>query len=683
MNKNNRKLPDIVNINKKLLKPAMFFAVFAFLLIFLGIRAQKSNKLTIGIGELATEDIRASKIVEDDYGTEQARIEAANKIAPKYRISPLIQMMVNDNVSKFMDSVRDVKARDDLNSYQKAVELEEISNLDLDSSLYPTPIDMEYRDLNSFENLLINLFSQTMGQGIRQDDLDYEKKSLSQVINGLEYEDSIKTLGLAIMDELIQVNEFVDEEETQRLIDNAVNNVRPIVINQNDIIVEQGSLITSHSYELIKESGLVESEGSSSIWYLGIMILVILSVFLLAIYINKFNKTILNDNRLIVTLLILILTIIISLVFNNLSTFLIPISISTILIAILIDVKLAILTNFLITGLLWLILGLDSQLVFMSTISSNLAILIDFKSNQRYSILITGLIVGTLNFIIIAAFEFMNPVNLVEFFKVGGLVFLNGIISGIISLGTLPIWENVFSILTPLKLLELINPNQPLIQRLLLEAPGTYHHSTMVGNLGEAAANKIGANSFLVKAGAIYHDIGKVVNPYYFKENQFDISNPHDLLEPSESARIITNHTSAGKKLAKSKRIPKEIIAIIEQHHGDTCVQYFYYKAKENNENTDINDFKYRGKKPQSKEAAIVMLADSSEAAVRSIKNPTKEKIEEMVSKVVKGKLNDGQLEDCDITYRDLEKIIETFVTTLIAISHDRIEYPEMKEGHA
>lgn len=683
MNRNKKNILNFIKINKNMLRPMFLFGVFSLLLIVIGIRTHDSNKLTIEVGEVATEDILATKTINDDNATQQQRLEAERNVVPKYRISPLVQMMATDKISIFMDSVRDVKSRDDLNSYQKALELEELSNLNLDSSLYSIPINMEYRDLNSFENLMIDLLSQTMGQGIREDELEYEKSSLAQVINGLEYEDNVKSIGVAIIEDLIKPNEFIDEEETQRRIDNAAESVQPVIISPNDILVEEGSIITTNSYELIRQSGLLEGEDASYIWYIGFIILVLLSVSLLIIYINKFNANILRDNRLIVVLLVLTLTIIISLVFDIFSSYLIPIALSTILIAILLDVKLAMLTNFLLAGLLWIVLRIEPHIVFMYIISSSLAVLIDFKAIQRYSILVTGLIVGAINFIVLAAFQLMNPIELVDFLKAGGVVFLNGIISGIIALGSLPIWENVFSILTPLKLLELSNPNQPLLKRLLMEAPGTYHHSIMVGNLGEAAANAIGANAFLVRAGSMYHDIGKVSSPYYFKENQFDIANPHDELEPIESAKIIIRHAENGKKLAKSRRLPKEIIDIIEQHHGDTSVQYFYYMAKETDKNTNIEDFKYQGKKPQTKEAAIVMLADSSEAAVRSIKNPTKESITDMVSKVINGKLSDGQLEECDITYKDIQKIINTFVTTLVAISHDRIEYPESKEGEA
>lgn len=668
--------------NKEIqLRPLIIYFIFSLLLILIGIRTHNANKLTIQIGEIATQDIRATKTIIDEDATEKLKLDAENSIVPKYRISPLIQMRVNDSVEEFMDYVRDIKARDDLGDYHKALELEEISNLNLDSGLHPIPIAMTYRDISSYESLLTDLLSQTMGQGIREEELEYEKNSLVQVINDLEYSEDVKAFGIAIIEDLFRPNEFVDEVETQRQKDNAVASIQDVVINPNDIIVAQGNTITPNDYHLMSESDLLEGEDTSYSWHFGFITMILTSVFLFALYIHKFNYNILNDNRIIASLLIILLTIVISLVSNMFSGYLMPISLSAILIAILIDVKLAMIANLLVAGFLSLILRLDPTLIFVLIISSNLVILLDFKINQRYSVLIIGTLIGITNFIVLGAFNLINPSETLDFLKSGGLLFLNGLIVGVIALGTLPLWENIFSIITPLKLLELTNPNQPLLKRLLLEAPGTYHHSIMVGNLSEAAANSIGADSYLAKAGAIYHDIGKVVNPYYFKENQFDIANPHDQLGPRESAKIITSHTDMGKKLARGKRIPKEIINIIEQHHGDTSVQYFYHKAKQEDDSIHIDEFRYKGKKPQSKEAAIVMLADSTEAAVRSLTNPTKEQIGDMIEKIVNGKVKDGQLEECDITYRDIKIIIETFKSTLIAVSHDRIKYPIMEEG--
>jgi putative nucleotidyltransferase with HDIG domain len=261
-----------------------------------------------------------------------------------------------------------------------------------------------------------------------------------------------------------------------------------------------------------------------------------------------------------------------------------------------------------------------------------------------------------------------------------------GVLSAILAIGILPVFEQMFDIITPIKLLELSNPNQPLLKKMLFEAPGTYHHSILVGNLAEAAANEVGANALLTRTGAYYHDIGKIKRPYFFKENQITNDNPHDKITPKLSTLIITSHVKDGMELAEENKLPRAIKDIIEQHHGTTLVRYFYVMAM-NNESEMVEEasFRYDGPKPFSKEAAIVMLADSVEAAVRSMGNPTTLDMEKMVNKIVEEKVNDGQLDNCDLTLKDIEKIKQSFLKILEGIFHSRIEYPEVntqiKEG--
>ncbi|HNU80584.1 MAG TPA: HDIG domain-containing protein, partial [Bacillota bacterium] len=229
------------------------------------------------------------------------------------------------------------------------------------------------------------------------------------------------------------------------------------------------------------------------------------------------------------------------------------------------------------------------------------------------------------------------------------------------------------------KLLELSNPNQPMLRRLLIEAPGTYYHSILVGNLAEAAAEDIGANALLCRVGAYYHDIGKLKRPYFFKENQITRDNPHDKITPNLSALVITSHVKDGVEIAGKNKLPSTVIRIIEEHHGNTLVAYFYHKAlsAEGAEAVDESKFRYPFRKPQTEEAAIVMLADSVEAYIRSLSEPTRDQVEQGVRKIIKDKLNDAQLDNCDLTLKDLEMIGQAFVKVLAGIFHDRIEYPE------
>ena len=263
-----------------------------------------------------------------------------------------------------------------------------------------------------------------------------------------------------------------------------------------------------------------------------------------------------------------------------------------------------------------------------------------------------------------------------------GFSIISVLVSGILCVGLLPFYESIFDVVTNIKLLELSNPNQPLMKKLLMEAPGTYHHSMMVANLAEAATESVGGNPVMARVGAYYHDIGKTKRPYFFGENQIGKENPHDKISPNLSALIILSHTKDGLELAKEHNIPKSIQDIIVQHHGTTLVKYFYYKVKNSSDNKeDINedDFRYSGPIPNTKESGILMLADSVEASVRSISEPTKDKIEEMVNNIFNDKINTNQLINCDLTLKDIEVVKQSFLKTLDGIYHHRIEYPTEK----
>jgi len=256
---------------------------------------------------------------------------------------------------------------------------------------------------------------------------------------------------------------------------------------------------------------------------------------------------------------------------------------------------------------------------------------------------------------------------------------MGGLLSSVLTIGTLPIWENLFGVITPIKLLELANPNQPVLKRLLMETPGTYHHSIIVANLAERAADAIGANGLLVRVGAYYHDIGKLERPYYFKENQLYADNPHDKLDPILSTRIIQSHTQYGVEMAKRYNVPSIIHDFILQHHGTTPVVYFFHKAKNNTEQEiKLEDFRYLGPKPNCREVAILMMADTVEAAVRSLSDHTPKTVEELIRKLIHDKLEDGQLDDSNLTIRDLNTISEAFSSVISGIFHERVKYPQV-----
>ena len=259
---------------------------------------------------------------------------------------------------------------------------------------------------------------------------------------------------------------------------------------------------------------------------------------------------------------------------------------------------------------------------------------------------------------------------------------MNGFLAPLFAYGLQVIFENIFDIVTDMRLLELSDLNSRILRKLAIRAPGTYHHSLMVGNLAEAAAEAIGAKALLSRVGSYYHDIGKIEKPEYFIENQIKSRNPHEKLSPSMSCLILTNHVRKGLEIAKEEKLPKEIRDFIAEHHGTNMMSYFYQKAEEkvSVEEIDESNFRYPGPKPSTKETGIVMLADAIEAASRTLKEPSASRIRGMVKAIVQDRFKESELDECPLTLRELTKITDSFETVLLGTFHARIEYPDQDE---
>ncbi|MBU1906404.1 MAG: HDIG domain-containing protein [Candidatus Omnitrophica bacterium] len=322
-------------------------------------------------------------------------------------------------------------------------------------------------------------------------------------------------------------------------------------------------------------------------------------------------------------------------------------------------------------------------LFFVSGLISSILVL---NARRRMTIIRAGFLAGILQAMLLFFIDIFWVVPKEVYYFSYATLFFNGLVSSIIALGVLPLFEYLFNTITNISLLELADFNHPLLQRMILEAPGTYHHSLIVGNLSEAACGAIGANALLARIGAYYHDIGKLEKPEYFSENQNIFASKHDTLTPSMSKLVITSHTKDGVELAKKYKLNQSIINFIRQHHGKSLVYFFYRRALESlEEDQDIKEegFRYPGPKPDSKETAVVMLADSVEAATRALKEPSPSKISEVVHKIINNKFIDGQLDECELTLKDLEKIAAVFIRLLGGIYHSRINYPEKLKGES
>ena len=295
---------------------------------------------------------------------------------------------------------------------------------------------------------------------------------------------------------------------------------------------------------------------------------------------------------------------------------------------------------------------------------------------QRYALMLVGLIIGALQGLVGAMLYLYQSGWSMNMAGNALWCLAGGVLSAVLLLGTLPLWENLFGMLTPYKLMELADPNQPLIKRLLTEAPGTYHHSVMVANLAESAAEAIGADALLARVGAYYHDIGKLNDPGLFKENQ-DGDNPHDRMRPQESARTILSHARDGLALARQYRLPQAIRAFIAEHHGTTMVRYFYHKARTEDPAVDEKKYRYPGPLPQTRESAIVMLADAVESAARSMRDLGWDRIQETIVSLMNDRMQEGQLDECALTVAQVRQMQGLFLHALKSLYHDRVQYPQ------
>lgn len=454
-------------------------------------------------------------------------------------------------------------------------------------------------------------------------------------------------------------------------------------------IVRSGDMINANQLELVRQLGLLADDTVDYSVYFGGALLILLSMVALLILLRLTWRKLLSDpHKTTVVCVVLILSAAACALSLKLAdNYLAPTLLACMLATCLLSWRAGLPVLICSTGVAAALAagnGSTSQtqaigLLLMTAIGGSFAVLLLWRHSQRIRVLLCSLLIAVVNASIIAGMTLMTSMD-TGVMAVSMLWAAAGaLLSGVLTVAIQPILESIFNLPTTAKLLELSNPNHPLMRRLLLEAPGTYHHSIIVANLAEAAAEAIDAHPLLARAGAYFHDIGKLMRPQFFKENQED-ENPLNQLDPHSAAEIVTAHTKDGVALAQKYRLPPEIQRIIAEHHGDTPVMYFYNKAIQESlqgQKPDIADFRYAGPRPHSKEAAIVMLADTAEAAVRSIKNPTPQQVRENIDRLVRGKLDDGQLSDCPLTMADISGVCEAFAKVLAGVFHERIEYPK------
>ena len=660
---------------------SMGFLAFVVLFYALLISLQPP-KYDLRVGQAAPEDIEAPKLILDQHKTRQLRADAISQVEPIFRLDHGIYPEVKRDIDQFFYDYFQVKEQEDLSRDEK---LEELANnvLGVPEPQMRLLMELPVERIQNLQNYLYDITAQRMNDGIKVADLQQEKALIREYVQSLtEFEEELREVVIFIINATLRPNEFLDVEATELARREAEESVEPVVIRRGELVVRQGERVTTDRMALMRELGLLDGEYSPDIrLYTGITFFVLLAMMLMTGYLWQFMPEIFHQrDKLLLIILIILLTIGMVHPVSILSEYLIPVAAGAMLLSILLSARLALMANLIITLLIGLMTG-NTVIMMMVLVGGSAGALNIVNTQQRSSIFISGIIISIFNVLIILVSRLVGMHESMALWTDLLYAAVNGLLCSILTIGSLPLWEYAFGILTPLKLIELSNPSHPLLKRLLMEAPGTYHHSVVVGNMAESAVNAVGGDNLLVRTGAFYHDVGKLKRPYFFKENQYMMDNPHDKLAPSLSALIITGHVKEGMDIAEKYKLPRQIRAFIEEHHGTTLAAYFYHKAKMNSqqpEKIDEHTYRYNGPIPKTRETAILMLADSVEAAVRSIENLTRDRVEQMVQKIIQGKLEDGQLEDSDLTLRDLRIIRNTFTQILSGIFHERIQYPNM-----
>jgi putative nucleotidyltransferase with HDIG domain len=680
------------------------------------------------LGDVAQKDLRTDRdlLVKDKGATEKKMEDAARKVLPVYDYEP----SVLPEIEGIIDSAFAVMRKRGAEKTQKA-EVEYILSFEL------TPREFlvlkSYRFNERLIKLTEDLTAPLIKQGIVSDKglllqeegievrniqtgeevirkdlsslLDYReaKEAIKKTLEGPQAQNipaDLRGVMVKIITNLLSPNFTFNKEETDRRREVERTLVKPVFfsIDKGEILVRKGERVTEEA--LLKLEALREErhKGGAVVMVVGFFLLTCFFIASFYLFSTKNIRKVSPSNK---DILFLILILISSLGMARISVaiaeglasafpavplnsyyYFFPVAAGAMLIRVVLNSEVALLYSIFVSLLTGLLLGEGIFLPLFYLIGSIVGAHTVARCDQRTQFIKGGLLVGLTNFLLIS-FQGMSTGRIFAVDILFGLVMglAGGIVAGIIVVGITPVVESIFGYTTDIKLLELANLDQPLLKDMLMKAPGTYHHSMIVGNLAETGARAITVNPLLARVSAYYHDIGKITKPQYFIENQMTGNNRHDKLTPSMSSLILVSHVKDGIELAKEHKLGSKIINIIRQHHGTRLINFFYQKAKEQEnpgvQEVDERDFRYFGPKPQTKEAGLVMLADAVEAASRTLDDPTPARIQGLVQKIINDIFIDGQLDECELTLKDLNAVAKSFNIVLNAIHHQRIEYPE------
>lgn len=619
----------------------------------------------IFVGYTCPIDIYASRSVVDKFTTEKQKSEAEAAVEPQYEFDNDITQRSQSELASLFIKISEQRE----------------SGEGVKEPASPYCMGLSNEDFQAFRTNVTEVLHEVLTKGVLDvnESLEYAKSLLRDRF----YNANAEKAAADILSNTLDINKAFSEEKTKAERQRVRNAVSDVTYKPNQIIIRKGEIITEAQYSVLSDLGLIRgSIGTKFVQSLGVLSLILFCFIIVRLYMKYNNKdNIFSLNTSVMVAVICALTTLMLYVNKSelVDIYMIPVTVACVLSAVLINVKFSIIINILLAVLLSI--GLKGNSFYIATVlfSGFTGAFLFSKSGMRKNLAISSLVFCGVNAVIYFVMGIAEGIEMRNVLYRSLYGILSGLITSVLVIGTLPLWETIFDIVTPYRLTELSNSNQPLLKKLIVEAPGTYHHSLMVGNLAEAACEAIGGDYLLARVGAYYHDIGKLSSPEMFAENQY-VENHHDNLSPETSAEIIISHVQKGLQLADIYKLPKIIKNIIASHHGTTKAAYFYYRAQEEKENVNEQLFTYKGPKPKSREEAIVMLADSVEAAVRSLDEKNEVAISEMINKIINGKLSDDQLTQSPLTFAEIDAVKGAFIKVFGGYFHSRIKYPEKKE---
>ncbi|MFO7577747.1 MAG: HDIG domain-containing protein [Pelovirga sp.] len=685
-------------------------------------------------GDVASRDIKSPRelFVEDVQLTRAKRETAARDIPPFYRFDPAAGAGAVTRLERGLNFLSQRLGDADLYAIEDLLpRLEADFGVPLTGDDYKPllslPLDAEL--VQRITGLLQPLFDrpivaslqslqEDLKQGIRvlerETEIDppaqwFERVvGLNEALHDVERAlASLESLTLAqqqvllkLVQQQLRPNLVYEQEETEKRREVASSQVTPVLfqVKKGEMVVREGERMTADQIlklQAIRDTGRGGHNIQSA---LGLLVCILLLLFVGFVFaqgnISKFNpdrRDLLFLASVLVALFVLIKVAIVmsagmGAVISSIDTttyyYAIPFALAAMLVRIVLNSETAFVVAICCAILAGVLFGNSLWVALYALVGSIVGAHGVRYCQQRTSLYRAGLWIGLTNVALIIGLHMLAGRGFdLQFFYKLGFGFAGGLVSALIVTGTIPLVESLFKYTTDIKLLELANMNAPVLRQLMIHAPGTYHHSILVGNLAESAAESIRANPLLARVAAYYHDIGKIRKPLYFIENTGGQRNKHDKLAPSMSALILTSHVKDGVDLARENKLGSELIDIIQQHHGTALIKFFYDRAKTladpGVQQVDERDYRYHGPKPQTREAALIMLADAVEAASRTLIDPTPARIQGMVKKLINNIFIDGQLNECDLTLRDLNQIAKSFTRVLSSSFHHRVDYPE------